>query len=128
MCLHKQVPGGTTKAPTVETLAACAPSNAGIPTFDDTNPDAYWSSANPLSSTKVAGHGVKATVTGDSGGVLTVSVTNPVGLTPRTTRRRPRAAGSGASSSCPGRQYDGCEGSIWLTQATTPPPTCTASA
>ena len=26
------------------------------------------------------------------------------------------------------RQYDGWDGSIWLTQATTPPPTCTASA
>jgi immune inhibitor A len=78
VCLHKQVAGGTKQAPTVETLAACAPSSAGIPTFDDSNPDAYWSSANPLSSTKVAGHGVKATVTGDSGGVLTVSVTNPL--------------------------------------------------
>src|SRR5688500_14247369 len=33
--------------------------------------------------------------------------------------------GSGAAA---GRsQYDGCDGSIWLTHATTPPPTCTAS-
>ncbi|RYU14090.1 M6 family metalloprotease domain-containing protein [Nocardioides iriomotensis] len=77
VCLHKQVLGGTKQAPQVQTLAACAESNPGIATFDDTNPDAYWSSANPWSSTKVAGHGAKATVTAESGGVLTVNVTNP---------------------------------------------------
>lgn len=77
VCLHKQVLGGTKQNPTVQTLAACADSNPGIATFDDTDPDAYWSSANPLSSTKVAGAGVRATVTSQSGGLLTVSVVNP---------------------------------------------------
>ena len=78
VCLHKQVTGtGKTKKAQQVTYEACAPSNPGIPTFDDTNEDAYWSSANPLGSTKVAGAGVKATVTGQSGDLLTVSVTNP---------------------------------------------------
>ena len=48
-----------------------------IPTFDDSNPTAYYSDANPQNSVKVAGHGVKATVTAESGNVLTVSVVNP---------------------------------------------------
>ena len=42
-CLHKEVVGGTKKAPTVVTLAACAPSRPGVPIFDDSNPLAYWS-------------------------------------------------------------------------------------
>ncbi|HEX5994397.1 MAG TPA: hypothetical protein VFY84_04580 [Jiangellales bacterium] len=62
---------------TVETLAACAPANAGIPTFKDKDPLAYYSTANPQNSVKVAGHGVTATVTAQSGNVLTVSVVNP---------------------------------------------------
>ncbi|MGO1167373.1 MAG: immune inhibitor A domain-containing protein, partial [Janibacter sp.] len=33
------------------------PSSKGIPTFDDSNPNRYWSAANPWSSTKVAGSG-----------------------------------------------------------------------
>jgi immune inhibitor A len=77
VCLHKQVAGGTKQAPTVQTLEACAPSNAGDPTFDDTVEDGYWSTANPQSSTKVAGLGVTATVTSEDGGVLTVDVVNP---------------------------------------------------
>ena len=68
---------GNGQTQTVETLAACAPANAGIATFDDTNPDAYYSAANPQNSVKVAGHGVTATVTGQSGNVLSVDVTNP---------------------------------------------------
>jgi immune inhibitor A len=40
-------------------------------------PSAYYSTANPQNSVMVAGRGVKATVTGESGGVLTVDVTNP---------------------------------------------------
>ena len=51
--------------------------NAGIPTFDDSNPKAYYSTANPQNSVIVAGHGVQATVTEESGNVLTVSVVNP---------------------------------------------------
>ncbi len=61
----------------MQELSACAPANAGIATFDDTDPLRYWSSANPQNSVKVAGAGVKATVTGGTGGFLTVSVTNP---------------------------------------------------
>jgi immune inhibitor A len=77
VCLHKQVLGGTKQSPTVQTLAACAPSNAGIPTFDDSVPDRYWSSADPMNSVKVAGHGVNVTVTGDKGTDLAISVVNP---------------------------------------------------
>jgi immune inhibitor A len=78
-CLHKEVLVGKGKNQTVQELAACAPANAGIPTFDDSDPLRYWSSANPQNSVKVAGVGVKATVTGGTGGFLTVSVTNPAG-------------------------------------------------
>lgn len=76
-CLHKQVLAGKGGSQTVETVAACAPSTAGMPTFDDTNPNAYWSTANPQNSVKVAGHGVKVTVTGDAGTDLRISVSNP---------------------------------------------------
>ena len=38
------------------------PSSKGIPTFNDSNPDRYWSSLNPWSSTKVAGSGTSMTV------------------------------------------------------------------
>ncbi|HET9021123.1 MAG TPA: immune inhibitor A domain-containing protein [Ornithinibacter sp.] len=76
-CLHKQVPVTVKGTTTIETLAACAPSVAGVPRFDDTNPLAYYDAAAPQNSVKVAGVGVKATVTDDTGGVLTVNVTNP---------------------------------------------------
>ena len=76
-CLHKQVLSGTGKNQSVQTLAACAPSNAGIPTFNDTVKDRYWSAADPMNSVKVAGHGVTVTVTGDRGSDLTISVVNP---------------------------------------------------
>jgi immune inhibitor A len=78
-CLHKEALTGKGKQQTVTTLAACAPSVPGIPVFDDTNPDAYYSTANPQGSVKVAGHGVKVTVTGDAGTDLTISVVNPAG-------------------------------------------------
>jgi immune inhibitor A len=77
VCLHKQVPtdnkGGWT------TLAACQDAKPGIATFDDTNPNAYWTADNPWNSTKVAGVGVKATVLSEDAatGNITVSVTNP---------------------------------------------------
>ena len=76
-CLHKQVLTGKGKAQAVQTVAACAPASAAIPTFDDSDPDAYYDPSNPQGSTKVAGAGVKATVTGQNGNVLTVQVTNP---------------------------------------------------
>ena len=47
-------------------------------TFSDADPDAYFSSTNPLGGVKVAGHGVTATVTSQvTGGTMTVDVTNP---------------------------------------------------
>ena len=59
-------------------VAATAPSNPGIPTFDGSDADAYWSDANPLSSVLVAGYGVTVTVTSQvTGGALTVTVANP---------------------------------------------------
>jgi immune inhibitor A len=76
-CLHKEVLVGKGGSQTVQTVAACAPANDGIPTFNDSNPAAYYAASNPQNSVKVAGHGVTATVTGQSGNVLTVSVVNP---------------------------------------------------
>jgi immune inhibitor A len=74
--LHRQaMKGGSGK---YTTYTADVPSNPGIPTFDDSDPDAYWSAKNPWGSTKVAGVGVTATVLSqDDGGNLVVSVTNP---------------------------------------------------
>ena len=77
MCLHTEVLAGNGPSQTIQTVAACAPANAGIPVFDDTNPTAYWTDLNPQNSVKVAGHGVKATVTAEAGNVLTVDVVNP---------------------------------------------------
>ena len=76
-CLHKQVVSGNGQSQTTQTLEACSPGGAGIPVFDDTDPTAYWSSTNPQNSVKVAGEGVKVTVTGDRGTDLTISVVNP---------------------------------------------------
>jgi immune inhibitor A len=78
VALHKEVVVGNGKNQTIEWVAASAPSVAGIPTFTDSDVDAYWSSANALSSALVAGHGVTITVTSQTtGGTLTVTVTNP---------------------------------------------------
>jgi immune inhibitor A len=77
LCLHKEVIVGKGQSQTVETVAACAPANAGIATFNDTDPLSYYNSANPQASVKVAGHGVVATITGQVGNVLTISVVNP---------------------------------------------------
>jgi immune inhibitor A len=76
--LHKEVLVGKGKAQHVESVAATAPSAPGIPTFDDTNPNAYYDATNPLGSVMVAGHGVTVTVTSQvTGGDMTVTVTNP---------------------------------------------------
>ncbi|MBV1851942.1 immune inhibitor A [Catellatospora sp. NEAU-YM18] len=53
-------------------VAVTVPSQPGIPTFDDTNPLAYWSAANPLSSAIVAGHGTKISVWLEIPGTLPV--------------------------------------------------------
>ena len=52
------------------------PSSAGIPTFDDSDSNRYWSAANPWASTKVAGSGTSMTVakTADGGNELQVKV------------------------------------------------------
>ena len=78
VCLHKQVAVKAKGKTTIETQAACNDAaRAAQATFDDTNPDAYWASTNPLNSVKVAGVGVKATVTSEVGHDLTVHVVNP---------------------------------------------------
>ena len=53
------------------------PSSAGIPTFDDSDPNRYWDSTNPWSSVKVAGSGTSMRVakTVDGGNELQVQVT-----------------------------------------------------
>jgi immune inhibitor A len=78
-CLHKEVLVGNGQDQHVETVEAC-PAEAdrvALPTFDDTNPLAYFSDLNPLNGVIVAGHGVTATVTGHDGKALLVSVDNP---------------------------------------------------
>ncbi|GAB3447042.1 immune inhibitor A [Phycicoccus ginsengisoli] len=52
------------------------PSRPGIPTFDDSDPNAYWDSTNPWSSTKVAGSGtvMKVNKSADGGNELQVQV------------------------------------------------------
>jgi immune inhibitor A len=52
------------------------PSSAGISTFDDSDVNRYWTSANPWASTKVAGSGTSLTVskTSDGGNELQVKV------------------------------------------------------
>jgi immune inhibitor A len=76
--LHKEVVVGKGKSQTVQSVAATAPSAAGIPTFTDTIPNAFFSSANPLGGVYVAGHGVRVTVTAENvGGTMTVTVVNP---------------------------------------------------
>ncbi|GAA3379584.1 hypothetical protein GCM10020367_63730 [Streptomyces sannanensis] len=76
-CLHKEVLPGKGAQQAVVTKEACAPSNPGIAVFDDSNPNAYYSAANPQGSVRGAGHGVKVTVTGDAGDDLTISAVNP---------------------------------------------------
>jgi immune inhibitor A len=79
VALHKEVLVGKGKNQTVQSVAAEAPSNAGIPTFADAVVDAYFHASNPLGGVKVAGHGVTATVTAQvTGGAMTVDVINPV--------------------------------------------------
>ena len=57
----------------VETVV---PSQPAMPTFDDSDVNRYWSSANKLGSTKVAGSGTTMTVTKtrDGGDELQVMV------------------------------------------------------
>ena len=76
--LHKEVIVGHGPDAHVELIPATAPADDGIPTFTDAVVDAYWTSANPLSSTLVAGHGVVVTVLSQvTGGILEIEVSNP---------------------------------------------------
>ena len=80
VCLHKEVAVKVKGKTSVETLAACndaAGARSAKPVFDDTNPNAYYDSAAPQNSVKVAGVGVKATVVSGTTGSLTVNVVNP---------------------------------------------------
>jgi immune inhibitor A len=58
-------------------VATVVPRQRAIPTFDDTNPDRYWSALNPRNSTKVAGSGTRISVldTSRNGDQLTLGVT-----------------------------------------------------
>jgi immune inhibitor A len=76
--LHQDVVVGKGKAQHVESVGATAPASAGIPTFDDTDEDAYWTDENPSNSTLVAGQGVTVTVTSqNTGGTMTIDVNDP---------------------------------------------------
>ncbi len=57
-------------------VATVVPSSPGIPTFDDSDVNRYWSAKNPWNSTKVAGSGTSMTVskTSDGGDELQVKV------------------------------------------------------
>ena len=57
-------------------VASVVPSSPAIPTFDDSVVDRYWSAANRMNSTKVAGSGTSMTVakTADGGNELQVKV------------------------------------------------------
>lgn len=76
VCLHKQTADKKGTVTAHETCAGGVPQQA---TFDDSLVDAYYDAVNnPQNSVKVAGAGVKATVTGESAdGTLTVQVTYP---------------------------------------------------
>jgi immune inhibitor A len=60
-------------------LATTVPSQPAIPTFDDSNPNAYWSAKNPWNSVKVAGTGTKIQVasTSEQGNKMLLKVTVP---------------------------------------------------
>ncbi len=56
------------------------PAQAGIPVFDDSDPNRYWSAANPTNSVKVAGTGTRIEVSLEMGGpnkLMLVKVTSP---------------------------------------------------
>ena len=76
-CLHTLVTIGNGKNAVEEYARACPTETDARPTFDDSLVDRYWSKDNPLSSTKVAGHGVTATVVAKDGNNLLIQVNNP---------------------------------------------------
>ncbi len=74
-CLHKQIPFDNRNG--YKRLEACTTASPGLATFNDSDPDRYWSAANPQNSTLVSGLGVRATVVEDRKGHLEVRVSNP---------------------------------------------------
>jgi immune inhibitor A len=78
VCLQKEV-ATNRKGTTYKAVEACAASRPGVPTFNDSQKDRYYDSANPQNSTLVSGLGVTATVTGENAntGYITVDVANP---------------------------------------------------
>ncbi len=58
-------------------VATVVPSQPAIPTFDDSDPNRYWSALNPWASTKVAGSGTQISVvdTSKQGDQMIVNVT-----------------------------------------------------
>ena len=79
--LHKEILVGKGKNQTIESVAAVGADGTRLQsaTFSDLIADAFFSELNPLGGVLVAGHGVTVTVTDqNTGGTMTVEVTNPV--------------------------------------------------
>lgn len=55
-------------------VAVSVPAQPAIPTFDDSNPNRYWSAANKMNSVKVAGTGTSITVHQTKGDELLLKV------------------------------------------------------
>jgi len=57
-------------------VASVVPSQPAIPTFNDSDPNRYWSADNPMASTKVAGSGTQISVlsTSTNGDQMSVQV------------------------------------------------------
>ena len=78
--IHKQVVVGHGPSQFIDYLCAWPSESvrAAMPQFSDTGENAYWDSTNPSNSSKTAGSGVTIRVdTQTSGGVMTITVTNP---------------------------------------------------
>ena len=75
LSLSRQVAGNKPGSYTTQTVKA--PARKMVPTFDDSNPLAYYDTSNPTASVKVAGVGVKASVVSQSADSITVRVSNP---------------------------------------------------
>ncbi|GAA4403236.1 immune inhibitor A [Fodinibacter luteus] len=80
VCLHKQVATKVKGKTVTDTVAACNDADGArdaIPSFDDSDPLAYWDEDAPQNSVEVAGVGVTATVTGaGDDGSIRVAVDN----------------------------------------------------
>jgi immune inhibitor A len=78
--LHKEIVVGKGKSQTVQSVAAVGSTGTETQqaTFSDTDPNAFFSSTNPLGGVYVAGHGVSVTVTSQvTSGIMGVLVNNP---------------------------------------------------